>query len=303
MTALLPGLPPGSTGPVPAAGPPRADCVADTAGGLTFDLAGPDGLSGRAVDGAALLLRPRERGTDAVPLPLTPVGGGRLRAALPRTVPLPEGHWDAWLRLPGSPDRRLAPGAHHLGPLTAARAADAAAGRVVARLPYATRGGRLSLRSWLRAPHAEALGVVAGPERVTVTGRLYGAAVTAHAYGEIRAVDAPGPACRVPVTPTLEPARPPVEGTPFTLTLPHPDLAADGRPRTWSLWLRPAGETGPETRLARLLGPGGVTTAPTPHPPLALPGPRGPLHAAPVYTPSHDLTFRLSPAVPLPRRG
>ncbi|MBV1952847.1 hypothetical protein KUG12_00385, partial [Streptomyces sp. BV333] len=71
MTALLPGPPPGSTGPVPAAGPPRADCVADTAGGLTFDLAGPDGLSGRAVDGAALLLRPRERGTDAVPLPLT----------------------------------------------------------------------------------------------------------------------------------------------------------------------------------------------------------------------------------------
>ncbi|ESQ02306.1 Hypothetical protein B590_25144, partial [Streptomyces sp. PVA_94-07] len=28
-----------------------------------------------------------------------------------------------------------------------------------------------------------------------------------------------------------------------------------------------------------------------------------PLHAAPLYTPSHDLTFRLSPAVPLPRRG
>ncbi|PKR42153.1 hypothetical protein CWE27_27085, partial [Streptomyces sp. EAG2] len=176
-------------------------------------------------------------------------------------------------------------------------------GRVVARLPYATRGGRLSLRSWLRAPHAEALGLSAGPGRLTVTGRLYGAAVTAHAYGEIRAVGAPGPACRVPVTPTPEPAHPPTEGTPFTLTLPHTDLAADGRPRTWSLSLRPAGETGPEARLARLLGPGGVTTAPTPHPPLALPGPRGPLHAAPLYTPSHDLTFRISPAMPLPRRG
>ncbi|MER7322301.1 hypothetical protein ABT400_29230, partial [Streptomyces albidoflavus] len=131
MTALLPRPSQGSTGPGPAAGPPRADCVADTAGGLTFDLAGLDGLADRATGGAALLLRPRERGADTVPLPLTPAGGGRLRAALPRTVPLPEGHWDAWLRLPGSPDRRLAPGAHHLGPLTAARAADAAAGRVV----------------------------------------------------------------------------------------------------------------------------------------------------------------------------
>ncbi|MBT2878231.1 hypothetical protein, partial [Streptomyces sp. McG6] len=200
MTALLPRPSQGSTGPGPAGGPPRADCVADTAGGLTFDLAGLDGLADRATGGAALLLRPRERGADTVPLPLTPAGGGRLRAALPRTVPLPEGHWDAWLRLPGSPDRRLAPGAHHLGPLTAARAADAAAGRVVARLPYATRGGRLSLRSWLRAPHAETLGLSAGPGRLTVTGRLYGAAVTAHAYGEIRAVDAPGPLCRVPVT-------------------------------------------------------------------------------------------------------
>ncbi|WP_261340430.1 hypothetical protein [Streptomyces sp. FR-008] len=217
-------------------------------------------------------------------------------------MPLPEGHWDAWLRLPGSPDRRLAPGAHHLGPLTAARAADAAAGRVVARLPYATRGGRLSLRSWLRAPHAETLGLSAGPGRLTVTGRLYGAAVTAHAYGEIRAVDAPGPLCRVPVTPTPEPGHPPTEGTPFTLTLPHPDLAADGRPRTWSLWLRPAGATGPEARLARLLGP---EASPPHRPPPAprLPGPRGPLHAAPLYTPGHDLTLRLSPALPPPRRG
>ncbi|MEY6569749.1 hypothetical protein AB8B12_33480, partial [Streptomyces sp. PGLac3x] len=118
--------------------------------------------------------------------------------------------------------------------------------------------GRLSLRSWLRAPHAEALGLVAGPGRLTVTGRLYGAAVTAQAYGEIRTVDVPGPACRVPVTPAPEPAHAPTEGTPFTLTLPHTALAADGRPRTWSLWLRPSGETGPEARLARLLGPGGV---------------------------------------------
>ncbi|CAM5316494.1 MULTISPECIES: hypothetical protein [Streptomyces] len=299
MTALLPRSAPGG-GPRPADGPPRADCVADTAGGLTFDL---PGLGGRATAGAALLLRPRERGTGAVPLPLTPVGGGRLRAALPRTVPLPEGHWDAWLRLPGTADRRLAPGAHHLGPLTAARAADAAAGRVVARLPYATRGGRLSLRSWLRAPHAEALELSAGPGRLTVTGRLYGAAVTAHAYGEIRAADHAGPACRVPVAPVPEPPHSLAEGTGFTLTLPHTDLAPEGHPRAWAVWLRPAGETGPEARLARLLGPGGVTAAPRPHRVFTLPGPRGPLRAAPVYTPTHDLTLRLTRAFPPPRRA
>ncbi|WP_436736256.1 hypothetical protein [Streptomyces sp. BBFR102] len=303
MTAPLPRPSSGSTRAHPASGPPRADCVADTAGGLTFDLAGLPGRAVRATGGAALLLRPRDRGTGPVPLPLTPVGGGRLRAALPRTVPLPEGHWAAWLRVPGTADQRLAPGAHHLGPLTAARAADAAAGRVVARLPYATRGGSLSLRSWLRAPHAEAVEVTGEAGRLTVTGRLHGAAFTAHAYGEIRPAGAPGPACRVPVTPAPDPAHPLTEGTAFTLALPHADLAADGRPRTWSLWLRPAGEAGPEASLARLLGPGGVTTAPRPHPSLALPGPRGALRADPLYTPTHDLTLRLSPVLPLPRRG
>ncbi|MFD5183021.1 hypothetical protein ACFWMQ_10400 [Streptomyces sp. NPDC058372] len=297
MTALLPRPSSDGTGPRPAAGPPRADCVADTAGGLTFDLAGP---GGRDTGGAALLLRPRDRGTAAVPLPLTPVGGGRLRAALPRTVPLPEGHWDAWLRLPGTADRRLAPGAHHLGPLTAARAADAAAGRVVARLPYATRGGRLSLRSWLRAPHAEAVALRADDRRFTVTGRLYGAVVTAHAYGEIRAADSSAPRCRVPLAATPAPAHPLAEGTPFTLTLPHTALTPDTRPRTWSVWLHPAGETGPEARLSRLLGPGGVTTAPRPHPAVTLPGP---LRAEPHYTPTHDLALRLTPPLPAPRRG
>lgn len=303
MTALLPRPSQGSTGPGPAAGPPRADCVADTAGGLTFDLVGPGRprrpghRRGRAAAAPARAGRtpsrcrsPRPHGDGCgPPCPgpcRCPKGTGTPGCGCPAA---PTGGWrpapTTWARSPPPvrPTRRRAgswPGS---------------------RTPPVAGGSASAAGCAPRTPRPS--GSPCGPGRLTVTGRLYGAALTAHAYGEIRAVDAPGPLCRVPVTPTPEPGHPPTEGTPFTLTLPHPDLAADGRPRTWSLWLRPAGATGPEARLARLLGPGGVTTAPTPHPPLALPGPRGPLHAAPLYTPGHDLTLRLSPALPPPRRG
>ncbi len=64
--------------------PPRADCIADSAGGITFDIVGD------ASPGAVLVLRRRggKTAADVMRLPLTPAGEGRLRAVLPSTVEL-----------------------------------------------------------------------------------------------------------------------------------------------------------------------------------------------------------------------
>ena len=61
---------------------PRAHCIADSAGGVTFDIAGagsPD---------AMLVLKRRggEGAADETRLPLTPSGDGTSRAVLPSTV-------------------------------------------------------------------------------------------------------------------------------------------------------------------------------------------------------------------------
>ncbi|EFD70158.1 conserved hypothetical protein, partial [Streptomyces lividans TK24] len=84
----------------------RADCIGDSAGGLTFDVAA------RGNAGAALLVL-RRRAADApdgegetVSLPLAPAAEGRLRAALPSSVSLPEGRWDAYALLSGGEPRR-----------------------------------------------------------------------------------------------------------------------------------------------------------------------------------------------------
>lgn len=302
MTALLPRPSQGSTGPGPAAGPPRADCVADTAGGLTFDLAGLDDLADRATGGAALLLRPRERGRTpsrcrsprpagdgcGPPCPgpcRCPKGTGTPGCGCPAA---PTGGWrpapTTWARSPPPvrPTRRRAgswPGSR-TPPVAGGSASAAGCAPRTPRPsgsppPRAAHRHRAALRRRRHRPRLR---------RDTRRGR-------------------PRPALPRPRDAHPRTGSPAHRGHPLH---PHPAPPRPRRrrpPRTWSLWLRPAGATGPEARLARLLGPGGVTTAPTPHPPLALPGPRGPLHAAPLYTPGHDLTLRLSPALPPPRRG
>jgi hypothetical protein len=112
--------------PVSQAVPLRADCIADSAGGLTFDVS----ASG-ATEAAHLVLRHRE-GNEEVTLPLTPATKGRLRAALPSSVALPEGHWDAYARVTEGQPHRLAPGAMKVHSLAS-------------RVPYATRQGNLSV--------------------------------------------------------------------------------------------------------------------------------------------------------------
>jgi hypothetical protein len=219
------------------------DCTADSAGGLTFDL--PAGALPRD---ATLLLRRRDprspRDAEEVLLPLTEVDGGRWRAVLPSTVALAEGHWDVRY---GAADggRSLRTGARDVRALVG-RVPEA--GPVTARVPYAAAGGALALRSWVRAPHAEAGEIHCLPGAVTAEGVLYGAGPGGGSQGlgvvEARPRDG-GPAYRVPATGA---------GGVFAFTLPYAPLAAAsaGRRRWWDLWLVPEGGSA-AARISRIL--------------------------------------------------
>ncbi|MBO1331992.1 hypothetical protein [Streptomyces sp. VRA16 Mangrove soil] len=212
---------------------PRADCIADSAGGLTFDV-----TDHGSPDFAHLVLAERASGRE-VRLPLAPVGDGRLRASLPIGVDLPEGRWDAFAQVAGGEPVRLMPGMNDLRSLVD-RAPGGSRGYVAVRIPYATKHGNLTVRSWHRAPHAEAgeLRITAG--ELSVRGRLYGVAFSAKAYAELRARSESGAVVRAELD---------VDGAEFTVRIGYGELGA-GR---WDLWVRPEGEDGTEVRMARLL--------------------------------------------------
>ncbi|GAA4925766.1 hypothetical protein ACFPM3_09880 [Streptomyces coeruleoprunus] len=209
---------------------PRADCVADSAGGITFDIA--------AADVAEPVLVLRLRGSDPAEetrLPLTPTVEGQCRAVLPSTVELVEGRWDVYVG-----DRAVEPGLRDVRALV--DRVPEPEGPVAVRIPYPTAEGRLAVRSWVRAPHAEAGAVGFGQGTCTVEGRLYGADLGPDAAAEARLGE------RV--------VRLPVDGEKgeFTFTLPYDRLAEGGvaKQQMWELWLRPAEGADP-VRLARIL--------------------------------------------------
>lgn len=222
----------------PQSTPLRADCIADSAGGLTFDVPA-FGESGPAL----LVLRLRDA-HEEVCLPLTPAGDGRLRAALPSSVALPEGRWDAYARVAAGEPRRLVPGVTDLRSL-AARIPGASRGHVAVRIPYATRQGRLSVRSWLRAPHAEVGELHVRQGVLSVRGRVYGTGLGPHAHAEIRARHVPVPVLRTEVL---------ADRAEFRFKVVYAALG----PGVWDLWLRPAGR-----RDRRCGSPGCSTTWPT----------------------------------------
>ncbi|AQS70349.1 hypothetical protein [Streptomyces pactum] len=268
------------TPPAPPAAPLRADCIGDSAGGLTFDVAAHEDT--RA---ALLILRRRdaEAAGDTVSLPLAPASAGRLRAALPSSVALPEGRWDAYARLSDGEPRRLVPGVTDLRSL-ADRTPGGLLGHVAVRIPYATRQGNLTVRSWLRAPHAETgeLGLADGG--LTVRGRVYGTQLTPGAHVELRAGSgAPeGDVRRLEVA---------TDRAEFGFTVPYDTLA----PGEWDLWLRPAGEPGPVVRLARLLDDVADKHPLFIYPRARVRTPYGPVEAGPYYTRDNDLSLSVTP--------
>lgn len=212
---------------------PRADCIADSAGGLTFDVSDHG-----APDPAHLLLINRTGGAE-VRLPLTPMGDGRLRASLPISVSLPEGRWDVFAQVAGDEPARLTPGVNDLRSLVD-RAPTGSRGYVAVRIPYVTKHGNLTVRSWLRAPHAEAGELLIANGELTVRGRLYGTEFTAKAHAEIRSRTPAGPVLRGELA---------MDGAEFGLRIGYDELT-EGQ---WDLWLRPGGDDGVEVRVARLL--------------------------------------------------
>ncbi|MFD7713439.1 hypothetical protein [Streptomyces sp. NPDC059786] len=257
--------------------PPRADCIADSAGGLTFD------VTETGEPGDAFLVLRRREGDEEVSLPLAPAGDGRLRAALPSNVALPEGRWDAYARVAGGEPQRLVPGVNDLRSLVD-RAPSGSLGHVAVRIPYATKHGNLTVRSWLRAPHAEAGELRIEKDELTVAGRVYGTRLGPGAFAELRVRRDAGAA----------PVRAEVTGgqSEFAFTVAYGTLA----PGVWDLWLHPAGEAGPRVRIARLLDDIADKKPIFTYPRTALEGEHGPVRAGPYYTQNNDLSVTVTAA-------
>ncbi|MDQ0983673.1 transferase [Streptomyces sp. V2I9] len=264
----------------------RADCAADPGGTLTFHLTTP-------VAAAATLLLRRRGAAGAGPggtvrIPLSGFGPGRSRAVLPASALLAEGRWDAYVEEPGAERARsVEPGLRDLRALVD-RSPDTGAPGITARVPYPTADGRLALRCWVRAPHAEAGAVVAGPDGMTVEGVLYG--ITAEEGAAVQA-RLPGDPARVHTVPiTLADG---ATGA-FAFTLPYAPPAAGPVPETqlWQLWLVPAAG-GERVRISRILDDVWSRHKSFVYPSVpAAPG----VLATPCYTADNDLCLRLEPA-------
>ncbi|MFF1452432.1 hypothetical protein ACFVYF_30520 [Streptomyces sp. NPDC058274] len=254
--------------------PPRADCIADSAGGLTFD------ITETGEPGDALLVLRRREGHEEVSLPLTPAADGRLRAALPSSVALPEGRWDAYAQVAGGEPQRLVPGVNDLRSLVD-RMPSGSRGHVAVRIPYATKNGNLTVRSWLRAPHAEAGELRIEEGELGVRARVFGTGLGPDAYVELRGRSPGGLVVRTEVT---------AEQAEFTFTVRYGTLA----PGVWDVWLRPAGESGPRVRIARLLDDIADKKPIFTYPKVALTTEYGPAAAWPYYTRDNDLSVAVT---------
>ncbi|MFI1410447.1 hypothetical protein ACH4Y0_11140 [Streptomyces sp. NPDC020707] len=254
----------------------RADCLADSAGGLTFDMA----ETGESGDTHLVLLH--RDGIREVRLPLAPAADGRLRAALPSGVELPEGRWNAFAQTGDGEPQRLTPGLNDLRSLVD-RVPSGARGHVAVRIPYATKHGNLSVRSWLRAPHAEAGELHIGQDGLGVHGQVYGVALTPDAYAESAGREGTGPVPRIRVH---------RDGALFRFTVDYGALPAG----LWDLWLRPAGESGPRVRIARLLDDIADKKPIFTYPKVTLETADGPVTAGPYYTSDNDLSVAVTAA-------
>ncbi|MFC8831351.1 hypothetical protein ACFT9I_39140 [Streptomyces sp. NPDC057137] len=248
---------------------PTAHCTADAAGTVIFEFA-------EAV-GTELVLRRRGGATpaDEVRLPLTGP-----RAVLDRATPLAEGHWDI-----ERDSRPVRPGTRDLRALVDRVPG---AGPVTVRVPYPTADGRLALRCWVRAPHAEAGAIHFADGAMTVEGVLYGAEAGDGATAEARRCVSPhdggARTHRVPVTGGA--------GGAFTFTLPYTALAEPPMTvrRLWDLWLRPAHGEAP-VRLSRILDDVWDRGSIYVYPAYRADG----WLAAPCYSGDNDLRVRLDP--------
>ncbi|MER6358340.1 hypothetical protein ABT186_42810 [Streptomyces sp. NPDC001634] len=151
------------------------------------------------------------------------------------------------------------------------------AARIAVRIPYSTKKGTLAVRSWLRAPHAEAGDLHIDEGELRVSGRVYCTGPAADAYAEVRERGGPKSVLRADVT---------AQETEFGFTVSYAPLA----PGIWDLWLRPAGEEGPRVGIARLLDDVADKKPVFRYPRAVVRAEHGEVEAWPYYTVDNDLS-------------
>ncbi|WP_217206029.1 glycosyltransferase [Streptomyces sp. AC550_RSS872] len=272
--------------------PVTAGCQVTPGGSLAFEVSA-DQLP---PTGWELVLRHRNRniaGTPRIRLEQPDTGGdGSVRAVLDkRHWELAEGDWDVFLQRAGGSRSRPV----RAGLVETARLLDPAALRPTDEggrtwIPYATEGGGLAVRTWLRPAHAEVSAVEVDDHAIRLTGSLHGRTARAHHYrfmARLRAngghlIDAP-----CPVGPYGD----------FHITLPV-DVVAELHPGGEVLWdLRLSAYGGPEIRLAMVTGDLVDRQDVCVFPAIRCAGPGGGLWLRPQLTRDHDLVLRTADAV------
>ncbi|MFD6325761.1 transferase [Streptomyces sp. NPDC058442] len=261
---------------------PRAHCTVDTDGRITFRLR----LRSSGRPRLELVPRPKKNRPEGAGhlLDLEPHGDdGEVRAVLAPRPELPEGRWDAYLlrdseagreRLrPGLRDlRALVDGTFRVGPSP-----------VAVRVPYVTKAGFLTVRTWLRTAHAEAGRLDLADGAMTVRARLYGAELTDGAEVLLR--------LRGDRT-TVRGYRPRAEGDAFDFSVPFAELAAAAAGnQVWDAFLRPDADA-PLVRISRLLDDMADRKAVCAYPRSAVGG----AVLRPYYTVDNDLSVEVTAA-------
>lgn len=268
---------------------PRADVTVDDEGRFVVGVRLPLPVSARP----RLLLQPRPKKGESEEtgrvVALEPAGQDRWRGVLEAAPALAEGRWDAYvLGAPGAERVPLLPGLRDLRALVSG-AGDGRATPLAVRIPYATKDGRLAVRTWLRATHAEAGRIAFSGGSMTVTARLFGArlgegaAASLHRRGQDTAVRR--------IAPRAEGDRD------FSFTVDYQDLlaaqgqsAAGAASAVWDVYVRPAADTS-RIRVARLLDDVADRKAVFVYPAATLGG----VTARPYYTVDNDLSVEVTP--------
>ncbi|WP_158621313.1 hypothetical protein [Streptomyces triticirhizae] len=198
---------------------------------------------------------------------------------------LAEGRWDAFLATAERPKpQRLAARLVETAALVVARPRATPRG-ATAWIPYPTKDGNLTLRTWQRPHHAEVTEIRTTDTTVTI-------AVNAPATpgSRVTARDATGRETPLTVTPTADGH--------LSATLAYADLplppSAPAEARVWRLHLTtPEGHTAP---LARIAGDTHDRRRTDVHPTAPLRN--GDLTVRPAFTGDNDLTLLAEPAAP-----
>ncbi|MFE3120529.1 hypothetical protein [Streptomyces niveus] len=267
---------------------PRADATVEEDGRfvLRVRLPLPDSARPRLL----LQLRPKKGQSEETGrvVALESAGPDEWRAVLETAPALAEGRWDAYvLGAPGEERTPLLPGLRDLRTLVSG-GGDGRSAPLAVRIPYATKDGRLAVRTWLRASHAEAGRIVFSGRSMTVRARLFGPRL---GEGAAALLYRRGREAAVRQTPLR------AEGDQaFTFTVDYPDLLAEPGPNgagaaaIWDVYVRPAAGA-PRIRVARLLDDVADRKAVFVYPAATLGG----VTARPYYTVDNDLSVEVAP--------